>query len=156
MIQLSSETRALIPVFNEYGEPETLIYGVTEVNRVKGSPIELLEEACLYYGSSVQGRIEAAKGFLGPHRKTPVLMDWNADTVFFPTIAKESKECIWINFQHVLEVEPLKAGAKVYFTKGHSLELTVSKHTVLKQKQRSVELAFGMKKRFGVMAPIGH
>jgi len=118
MTQLTNETRALIPVFNEYGEAETLVYQSDGVRRLKGSPLHLLESACLYYGSSIQGRIEAARDVLGPHRKTPVIMDWHADAVFFPTIA------------------------------GESVEVPVSNHTVYKQKQRSIELSYSFQKRF--------
>lgn len=148
MTQLTNETRALIPVFNEYGEAETLVYQSDGVRRLKGSPLHLLESACLYYGSSIQGRIEAARDVLGPHRKTPVIMDWHADAVFFPTIAKESPDCAWINFSQVYDAEKSGKGSRIIFHTGESVEVPVSNHTVYKQKQRSIELSYSFQKRF--------
>ncbi|MCC5891936.1 MAG: competence protein ComK [Exiguobacterium sp.] len=148
MTQLTNDTRALLPVFNEYGEAETLVYQPDGVHRMKGSPMHLLETACLYYGSSIQGRIEAARYVLGPHRKTPVVMDWHADAVFFPTIAKESPDCAWINFQHVTDIKRCKDGTRIQFLTGESVEVNVSDHTVSRQKQRSIEISYAFQKRF--------
>ena len=148
MSRLTNETRALIPVFNEFGEAETLVYQPEGVMRVKGSPIDLLEHACLYYGSSIQGRIEAARHVLGPHRKTPVVMDWHADAVFFPTIAKESPDCAWINFQHVTAIKKDGKETLIQFLTGESVKVHVSDHTVSRQKQRSIELSYAFQKRF--------
>ncbi|TCI65846.1 competence protein ComK [Exiguobacterium sp. SH0S2] len=148
MTQLTNDTRALVPVFNEYGEAETLVYQPDGVHRLKGSPIHLLESACLYYGSSIQGRIEAARHVLGPHRKTPVVMDWHADAVFFPTIAKESPDCAWINFQHVTGIKKSGNGTRIQFLTGESIQVPVSDHTVQRQKQRSIELSYAFQKRF--------
>lgn len=148
MTKLSNETRALIPVFNEYGEAETLVYQPEGVERLKGAPVDLLEAACLYYGSSIQGRIEAARHVLGPHRKTPVVMDWHADAVFFPTIAKESPDCSWINFQHVTSIKKDGTNTVIQFLTGESIRVPVSDHTVSRQKQRSIELSYAFQKRF--------
>lgn len=148
MTQLTNDTRALIPVFNEYGEAETLVYQPDGVHRLKGAPIHLLESACLYYGSSIQGRIEAARHVLGPHRKTPVVMDWHADAIFFPTIAKESPDCAWINFQHVTSIKKHGTGTHIQFLTGESVQVKVSDHTVARQKQRSIELSYAFQKRF--------
>ena len=148
MTQLTKETRALIPVFNEYGEAETLVYQSDGVKRLKGSPLHLLETACLYYGSSMQGRIEAARNVLGPHRKTPVIMDWHADTVFFPTIAKESPDCAWINFSQVYDAKSCDKGTRIHFHSGETIDVTVSYHTIYRQKQRSIELSYSFQKRF--------
>lgn len=148
MTKLTNETRALIPVFNEYGEAETLVYQSDGVQRLKGSPLHLLESACLYYGSSIQGRIEAARGVLGPHRKTPVIMDWHADTIFFPTIARESPDCAWINFSHVHKANKSGKGSKILFHSGETVDVPVSSHTVDKQKQRAIQLSYSFQKRF--------
>lgn len=148
MTKLTNETRALLPVFNEYGDPETLVYQPEGIVRVSGSPIHVLESACLYYGSSIQGRIEAARHVLGPHRKTPVVMDWHADAVFFPTIAKESPDCAWINFQHVTSIKRDATKTRIQFLTGESVLVDVSDHTVQRQKQRSIELSYAFQKRF--------
>lgn len=148
MTQLTNETRALVPVFNEYGEAETLVYQADGVERMKGSPLYLLETACLYYGSSIQGRIEAARNVLGPHRKTPVIMDWYANAVFFPTIAKESPDCAWINFSHVDDAKKHDRGTRIRFRTGETLDVPVSYHTIYRQKQRSIELSYSFQKRF--------
>ena len=103
--KITEETLALVPKYGPYGEPQTLLIQEQSEVVLEGHPIKLIEESCLYFGSSMRGRIEAARHILGPNRKTPVLIDWKAQTIFFPTTAKEKAECIWINFKQMKTVQ---------------------------------------------------
>ena len=115
---VTEETLALIPQYGQYGEPQTLVIKEHSESILDGHPIKLIEESCLYFGSSMRGRIEAARHILGPNRKTPVLVDWQAQTIFFPTTAKEKAECIWINFKQMKTVQKKSGKVQVEFQTG--------------------------------------
>ncbi|WP_114570497.1 competence protein ComK [Exiguobacterium flavidum] len=147
-LKINAQTLALVPCYGKYGEPQTLVIKEGSETLEEGHPMKLIEETCLYYGSSMRGRIEAARHILGPHRKTPVLIDWEAQTIFFPTGAKEKAECIWINFKQMKSVQKNGKQVRVEFQTGQAVETDVSAYSIERQRIKTLELAYEMQRRF--------
>ncbi|MGI1806323.1 competence protein ComK [Exiguobacterium sp. TDN 0502] len=145
---ITEETLALIPRYGQYGEPQTLVIREHSESILEGHPIKLIEESCLYFGSSMRGRIEAARHILGPNRKTPVLIDWQAQTIFFPTTAKEKAECVWINFKQMKAVQKKSGKVQVEFQTGQCIDTEASAYSIERQRIKTLELAYEMQRRF--------
>ena len=127
---LTERALALEWVYDEvYQSKITLIEGV---RFSKLSPIELLNNACLLYGSSKKGRIDAAKSSLALFKKSPFMIQDEIGVL--PTMSSAKRECSWI-FNHRFEVEDSGKGrALVTFLNGATVIVNCSKQTLLKQE----------------------
>jgi competence protein ComK len=71
----------------------------------------ILEESCIYYGSSYSGRIKGAKNILSSKYRLPVIISDNNELLFFPIKGAKDQEVIWFNFRKIKEFH--KAGVFV-------------------------------------------
>ena len=96
---------------------------------------ELLNNACIRYASTMEGRMQATRIFMKYPKKTPILIEPTAIGAF-PTMSYQHQECVWL-FNHHFEVEELEKGkCLVTFPNGESITVNVSKHVLLKQQHR--------------------
>ncbi|MER2090981.1 MAG: competence protein ComK [Sporosarcina sp.] len=101
----------------------------------KLTPKNVLNEACLTYFSTQQGRKQAASSLLNYSKKPPFIIAPNEIGVF-PTKSPQNPDCVWI-FNHRLNVEEVVKGQSVVtFVNGTSINVKASKNMILKQKQR--------------------
>jgi len=99
------------------------------------SVLNLLEDACNRFASTLEGRLKAIKKLMNYSVKTPLLIEPNLFGAF-PTMSYRHVECVWI-FNHPIHVEEVSKGRSiVYFLNGTSVSVNASKHVLLKQHQR--------------------
>lgn len=60
------------------------------------SCIDVINNSCIYYGSSYEGRIEASKNLLGKDYKLPIIVSEFYDILLFPIGSKQTDICTWI------------------------------------------------------------
>ena len=63
---------------------------------VKQSSFDVMDHSCRYFGSSYEGRRQGAKEIIGANYKLPIIIEDGRNIVFFPTLAAEDNECMWI------------------------------------------------------------
>lgn len=121
--EINEETMALIPI----NENHTRIIELKEEYIVKQSAFDILEENCIYYGSTYDGRIKAAQKMLNFSYKLPLLVEETEKLIFFPTKSSTSEDCCWINPEFVLKRE--KCGKEIYveFKNGVREKFNISK-----------------------------
>ncbi|MDN7244522.1 competence protein ComK [Planococcus shenhongbingii] len=104
--------------------------------------LQLLDQACMLYASTYDGRVKATRYNLKQHKKTPILIS-NDGVAAFPTKSPTHPECIWI-FNHDYRTEKLAAGKTriIYEQHNVSVELDVSIHTLEKQRTRMYEMLY--------------
>ena len=91
----------------------------------KGNVIkEILNESCINYGSSLNGRIKGSKYALKSKYKLPIIISEKEKLVFFPV--KEMGREIWVNFDMIKELKRKNSGVVVCFKNGLSQEINVS------------------------------
>ena len=91
----------------------------------KGNVIKkILNESCINYGSSLNGRIKGSKYALKSKYKLPIIISEKEKLVFFPV--KEMGREIWVNFDMIKEVKRKNNGVVVCFKNGLSQEINVS------------------------------
>jgi competence protein ComK len=97
---------------------------------------QLLENACILYCSTLEGRIQAVRKVMGYRHKTPVIIIPDLVSAF-PTESYKKYTCVWI-FNHPFQIEVLgKKKCKVIFEDGQFIIVNVSKEVLLSQQQRS-------------------
>ena len=86
----------------------------------------ILQRLCLRYGSTCEGRREAAACNLDIHQKVPIL---------FPTRALRNPECIWINYRAVDEIRRKEKGCIVQFHDESELFVSVDVRCIRRSMQ---------------------
>lgn len=91
----------------------------------KGNNIKkILNDSCISYGSSLNGRLKGSKYALKSKYKLPIIISEKEKLVFFPI--KEAGQEIWINFDMIKDVIRKKDDSLVVFKNGYKKEINVS------------------------------
>ncbi|MFY4775157.1 competence protein ComK [Metabacillus sp. RGM 3146] len=118
---ISSHTKYLAPVYNEYGELCTIAYELYRTVHVRKSPTKIIHENCLHFGSSYKGRLKAANDILPGQKMLPVCVSELTGLFFIPTVSPDSDECVWIGYKNVKIVIPYNEKSVVLFSDGSRL-----------------------------------
>ena len=130
---IDNETLMLEPVFTD--KVKTRIVTTHGTYYSEESAVNLLEDACNRFASTLEGRIKAIKKLMNYSVKAPLLIEPNHFGAF-PTMSYRHVECVWI-FNHPFDVEEVSKGKSiVLFSNGISVPVNASKHVLLKQHQR--------------------
>lgn len=123
---VNSDTLALVPFFNEFGECWTKAIEKYRNIQVEQAPKTIIKESCLYYGVSLRGRIESAKRVLPGHRMLPVCVSEVANLCFIPTRSMENADCQWIAHSAVKTIVSAGKRSKI---------ILINKEEVIVEKQ---------------------
>lgn len=99
-------------------------------------PRELLNNACLKYGSTLDGRIMAVRELLKYNKKTPfAIIPYCVGA--FPTMSPIHADCIWV-FNHLFTIEETanRRVSRITFLNGVSILIPTSSHSLSKQQKR--------------------
>lgn len=126
-----------ICVLEQHGDDVTLIdeNGNKEVLHKNG--YELIDEACIYHGSSLKGRSEAINRNLNIKQKSPILISEVLEYMYFPILSYMNENCIWINYNAILKVSKIDGNhSKILFLSGYTYELTYNVRMIRNQMKR--------------------
>ena len=84
----------------------------------------ILNISCIYYGSSLNGRIKGSRSILGSYYKLPIIISEKNRIIFFPV--KNDKNVLWINFNNIGGYENKKNGMLIIFKNGYKKYLKIS------------------------------
>lgn len=130
---IDSQTLMLESVFKD--KVKTRIVTTHGVYYSEESTLNLLEDACNRFASTLEGRLKATKKLMNYSVKTPLLIEPNHFGAF-PTMSYTHVECVWI-FNHPFHVKEVgKRKSIILFSNGISVLVNASKHVLLKQHQR--------------------
>ena len=128
---IDHRTLAIQPHFT--GNYRSIITKTDGIYYSELTPLELIEDACLRYFTTMEGR-QKAIGIMLNFKKAPIVIATNLGA--FPTTSPKHPDCEWI-FNHPFQATDVTKGkAHLTFTNGTSLTLNVSAHTVRQQQQR--------------------
>lgn len=107
---------------------------------VKDSSINIINNSCMYYGSTFEGRCESAKRMLNGFYKLPIVIEESAPIVFFPISSPKHSKCIWISLQNIEKVSKCENGTLVSFVGGHNFSFDRSREVIDNQIARATRL----------------
>lgn len=95
---------------------------------VNGTPLNVIERSCEYFGSSFVGRQTGAIKLIGAEYKIPILIEETRNIVFFPTTSPNNSDCTWISLNNIKKYEKTsdKRYTKVIFKNGDEVEISIS------------------------------
>ena len=112
------------------------------------SPAKIINESCLYFGSSYSGRLESTKKLFGYSKKAPIIIEESKNIIFFPLESPRLSTCIWISLGNIKEYYKIGNKTKVIFSCGKQEILPISFFSFDNQILRANRLlAFLLKKQ---------
>lgn len=97
--QINVDTFVIIPI----GKNKSKVYENGEILIVNKSSFKIIEDSCLYFGSSYDGRRFATKNLIGIDMKIPIIVEESRNIIFFPTSSCIRDNSIWISYQNLLK-----------------------------------------------------
>lgn len=76
---------------------------------------EILSDSCLYYSSSLQGRIDGSRTILNKEYKVPIILQEAKSLIFFPIGNQTDYNCIWISLKNLNSYTVTKGEIRVLF-----------------------------------------
>ncbi len=89
---------------------------------------KILNDSCLYYGASFQGRLEGSKYLLEKGYKIPIVVSEGKDLIFIPLMSGEDCHGIWISFHNVIKYAGNQDETTVYFSHDKRICVPVSNY----------------------------
>lgn len=87
---------------------------------------KILNDSCIYYGSSLQGRIKGSKSLLNGKYKLPIIISEKNKIIFFPIKDSLKNEVYWFNFDLIKDYKRENSLVRIIFSNDESLMISVS------------------------------
>lgn len=107
---------------------------------VETSSYKIIDNSCMYYGSSYIGRNEGSKNMLTYSYKLPIIVEETKPIIFFPISSPKYSNCTWISLQNIDKILKNTTGSKVLFKGGREVEFGCSNEIIENQVVRSTQL----------------
>ncbi|MBK3494805.1 competence protein ComK [Viridibacillus sp. YIM B01967] len=142
---ITTHSIVLLPVFD--GDMKSKVLTKDGYLFSTFTPIQLLRNACIRNGSTLEGRIDAANELLGYSKKLPLYI--GEGIYAFPTRSPYHPECIWVFYHNFQYWAYSKGQTMLQFENDETIILDISLHTFITQKQRlaSIILSLGFNKQ---------
>ncbi len=141
--EINEDTMAIVPV-SYY---ESLIKEKDREFIINNNSYKIMEYSCEYYGSTIGGRLKAAKKIFDCPYKTPLLIEESENIIFFPTKSAKDEDCLWINNNYVEKIIKKDGTSVLLFTNGDSININTSKLSLENQVARSARYENILRKR---------
>lgn len=134
---INTDTLALVPITKK----KTKVYENNGVYVINKNARRIIEDNCIFFGSSYEGRKRSATTCLGIKQKSPILIEESNDLIFFPTASPRVHECAWIAVNHVENFECCdECESKINFENNSTLRVKASPTTIENQILRATRL----------------
>lgn len=96
---INRKTQAITGINSGYYR--TKIYEVDRILYVTETPLSIIENSCISYGSSLTGRQAFVKQVVEVNSKLPIPIKPRFGLFFLPTKSYRNGTCIWFSYYHV-------------------------------------------------------
>ncbi|HLR61502.1 MAG TPA: competence protein ComK [Lentibacillus sp.] len=111
-------------------------------------PEQIIDNTCILYGSTLQGRRDSAKDLLKVKSKVPVPVIPEKGVFMLPTCASKNKNNVWVSFYHIKSFERQGNGTYVSFYDGTGLFINTSESTFDMQFKRTGQIIARLNRSF--------
>ena len=112
-------------IFMEFNGESTIVHENDKKIFFKGEKLEdILNDSCIYYGSTLRGRIISSKQFIGTNYKVPILVSEKNNLLFF--YIKDNDSIYWFNFLSIKSYQKIEGKLLIVFNNNERLILNVS------------------------------
>ena len=135
--EISKGTLAIVP--NEANS--SLVYEDEERYLIHQTPFKIMEDSCMYFGSTYEGRKMGSKNILGAEYKVPIVVEDSDNLIVFPTTSPLSDDCVWISLKRVKKIEKVDYyNTKIIFDNNKEIIVECSYRSIENQLSRASRL----------------
>ena len=135
--EINTETLLIIPI----GKGKSKVYEYDGEYEVNMSPLAIIKNSCLYFGSSYEGRKDAIKDMIGVDMKVPIIIEDGKNIIFFPTSSCINRSSIWVSYQNLLKYSKVNEFSTIlYFRNNRSIQVNTKYNLIDNQIIRCVKL----------------
>ncbi|MFC0189446.1 competence protein ComK [Fictibacillus aquaticus] len=139
--EISRATMAILPYFNEYGYLYSEVREFGRTVYVAETPMNIIKDNCLLFGSTYQGRIDAIRQQIGNRTLTPVLISETYGLCFFPLESPTSEKCIWVSHPNVRTVKSIDSkNSTLVFHNRTSIDVPQARNSLLTKIQKTAQI----------------
>jgi len=129
---IHEHTMGILPYYTVNGELYSLVLEKYRVIKVAMKPLRIIDESCMFYGSSRKGRTESAHSILSGKKMLPVMISLTHKLCMIPICSPLKSNCVWLAYQHVMKTfDNSKGQAQVLFTNYNRMNINITKKTLL-------------------------
>lgn len=103
-------------------------------------PEQIIDHSCILYGSTLDGRRNAAKKILKISSKVPISVIPEEGVYMLPTSSIKSKNCAWLSYYQISDYEQRDNKTYVTFSDGTGLFVSTSERSFDLQMKRTSQL----------------
>jgi len=141
--EINNETIAILPMA---GKKSKVIEKANEYI-IDKPPFDIIEESCIYFGSSYKGRHDGTKQLIGVTHKAPIIIEESKELVFFPTTSPLLAECGWFSLKEIKNYYRKRGGSVVELSNGYRVNLRLSYGSFDNQVLRAARLESVLRNR---------
>ena len=135
--EINKGTLAVVP----NAEIGSLVYEDDERYVINQTPFSIMEDSCMYFGSTYEGRKQGAKKILNAEYKIPIVVEDSNNLIVFPTTSPYSDDCCWISLKRVKNIEKIDANnTKIIFDNNKEIIIDCSFRSLENQISRASRL----------------
>ena len=148
---INEDTLIIVPDDNN----STRIYDNDGIYNINTKTFNIINESCLYYGSSYGGRYIGSKKMLEMNYKLPIILDEVKEVIMIPSCSPNSDKCCWICLNNIENYRKTNNNTTIYFTNGIEYEIDISYASIENQILRATLLLTKLRKRKNTIKKIG-
>ncbi|SRR5690606_18676355 len=135
---INQRTQAITSIETNYYR--TIIYEENDIIYETATPMEILAESCLYYGSAYEGRKELSRKILKSNSKLPFVIDPDLGIFFMPTTSHRNHSCAWFSYFHIKDFIQLQDKLAVKLNNDQIIYVNVSQNQFDQQMKRTSQV----------------
>ena len=139
---INSETVAILKK-----DKKTFIYNVENYKVINKTINRILNDNCLFYGSSLLGRKSSAQKILNIKYKVPINISDKNDLIFIQINSLRNKECLFLNINKIIDYKLLNNELIVRCIKNKIFKLPISKYSFEKMLIKGLILSNSLKEQ---------
>lgn len=148
IIEVTPTTMAILPQFDNRGNLHSYIITESEEYLVNLTPIKIIQHACRFFASSLEGRLEGTRVVSNMTHKAPIVIDPASGIYFFPTRSPRNKDCAWISHSHIKTVKKDENNKSIIeFNNGKRIHMNISYGSMRNQVLRTAQFRYQLDKR---------
>ena len=121
-------------------ENKTICYNVDNYEVINKYINKILEENCIFHGSSMQGRIKSIKNILKIKYRVPILISEAENIILMPMNSLRNKECLLIVANKIIDYEDMKNFLRIKCFQNITFDVKISKYSFEKMLINIIKL----------------
>lgn len=141
-------TLAILPRYSGNGNLVSYVLDEQGEYMTRYSPTRMIERACRFFGSTLEGRQTGTTEISGVTHKVPISIDPSSGMYLFPTLSPINPKCVWISHTHILKLrESANQCTEVLFKNGTKIVVEVSYGSMTNQVNRTAQFRYLLNER---------